>query len=52
LYGTCGPLPTDRTTSKSLPSGACGILDVSTWNSDWEQDASAAHTAASETKGS
>jgi len=40
LFGTCGPLPTDPATSKSLPSGACGILDFSTWKSDWQQDAS------------
>ena len=52
LYGTCSPLPADPTTSKSLPSGACGILDGSSWNSDWQQDASAARSAASRTKGS
>jgi hypothetical protein len=46
LYGTCGALPTDPATSKGLPSGACGILDVSTWNSDWQQDPSATHSAA------
>ena len=40
LYGTCGPLPTDPATSKSMPSGACGILDFSTWKSDWQQDTS------------
>ena len=45
LYGTCGTLPTDPATSKSLPSGACGVLDVSTWDSDWQQDSSAAHSA-------
>ena len=42
LFGTCGPLPTDPATSKSLPAGACGILDFSTWKSDWQQDASSA----------
>ena len=46
LYGTCGPLPADQATNKSLPSGACGILDLSTWNSDWQQDGSAAHSTA------
>jgi len=45
LYGTCGTLPADPATSKSPPSGACGVLDVSTWNSDWQQDSSAAHSA-------
>jgi hypothetical protein len=45
LYGTCGPLPTDRVTGKSLPSGACGTLSVSTWKSYWQQDASSAHSA-------
>lgn len=49
LYGTCGPLPSDPATSRGLPSGACGVLDVSTWNSDWQQDASAAHSTAPET---
>jgi hypothetical protein len=44
LYGTCGPLPTDPTTSKGLPSGACGILEFSTWKSDWQQDASSAYS--------
>jgi hypothetical protein len=44
LYGTCGPLPTDPTTSKGLPSGACGILEFSTWKSDWQQDASSVYS--------
>jgi hypothetical protein len=52
LYGTCGPLPTDPTTSKGLPSGVCGILDFSTWKSDWQQDASSASGATPGTKGS
>ena len=38
LFGACGPLPTDRATGKSVPSGACGILDFSTWKADWQQD--------------
>jgi hypothetical protein len=47
LYGdTCSPLPTDPVTSERLPSGACGILDFSTWKSDWQQDASSAYSAA------
>jgi hypothetical protein len=45
LYGTCDPLPVDPVTSKSLPAGACGVLDVSAWNSYWQQDSSAAHSA-------
>ena len=45
LYGTCGPLPTDPATSKSLPPAACGILGFSTWKSDWQQDASSAYSA-------
>ena len=45
LFGTCSPLPTDPTTNKSLPSSACGILDFSTWKSDWQQDASSAYSA-------
>ena len=49
LYGTCDPLPTDPATSKSMPSGACGILDFSTWKSDWQQDASSAYSAISQT---
>jgi hypothetical protein len=51
LYGTCGPLPTDPATSKSLPSGACGILDFSTWKSDWQQDISSAYSATPGNKG-
>jgi hypothetical protein len=45
LYGTCGPLPTDKTTSRSLPSGACGVLDFSAWKSVWQQDASSTASA-------
>jgi hypothetical protein len=52
LYGTCSPLPTDPATSKSMPSGACGVLDFSTWKSNWQQDASSAYSATPRTKGS
>ena len=45
LYGTCSPLPTDPDTSKSMPSGACGILSFATWKSTWQQDASSAYSA-------
>ena len=45
LFGTCGPLPTDPVTSKSLPSDACGILDFAAWKSYWQQDASSAYRA-------
>ena len=38
LFGTCGPLPADPATSKTMPSDACGILDLSGWKSDWQQD--------------
>ena len=51
LYGTCGPLPTDPRTSRSLPSGACGILNFSTWKSYWQQDASSVYSATPGTKG-
>jgi hypothetical protein len=40
LFGACAPLPADPATGKSMPSGACGILDLSTWNADWQQDRS------------
>jgi hypothetical protein len=40
LFGACAPLPADAATGKSMPSGACGILDLSTWNADWQQDRS------------
>jgi hypothetical protein len=43
LFGTCRPLPADPATSKSMPSGACGILDFSTWRSDWQQDVSSTY---------
>jgi len=52
LYGTCGSLPTDPVTTKSLPSAACGILPFSTWKSDWQQDASSAYSATPGTEGS
>jgi len=42
LFGTCGPLPTDPATGRSVPSGSCGILGLSTWKSVWQQDASSA----------
>ncbi len=50
LFGACGPLPNDRSTGKSVPSGACGILDFSTWKADWQQDTSSADNATSQTK--
>ena len=46
LFGTCGPLPTDPATSKSVPAGSCGILGFSAWKSVWQQDASSANNAA------
>jgi hypothetical protein len=52
LFGTCYPLPADPTTGKSMPSGACGILDFSAWKSDWQQDASSAYSTTPGTKGS
>jgi len=52
LYGTCRPLPTDPATGKSLPAGACGILDFPTWKSDWQQDTSSAYSASPGNKGS
>ena len=45
LFGTCHPLLTDPTTDHSIPSRACGILDFSTWKSDWQQDASSAYSS-------
>jgi hypothetical protein len=52
LFGTCGPLPADPATSQSPPSGACGILDFSSWKSDWQQDTSSIYNAMPGTKGS
>jgi hypothetical protein len=40
LYGTCGPLPTDSATSKGVPAGACGVIPLATWRSNWQQDVS------------
>jgi hypothetical protein len=40
LFGTCGPLPADQATSKSMPSDACGVLSLSNWKSVWQQDRS------------
>jgi hypothetical protein len=44
LFGTCRPLPVDAATSNHMPSGSCGILDFSTWRSDWQQDTSSAYS--------
>ena len=52
LFGTCSPRPTDPTTSKRLPSGACGIIGFSTWKSDWQQDTSSVYSATGQAKGS
>jgi hypothetical protein len=49
LYGSCEPLPVDPTTGRSMQSGACGILDFSSWKSDWQQDVSSVDNAASPT---
>jgi Right handed beta helix region len=51
LFGTCRPMPSDPVTSNSLPSGACGMLDFSSWQSDWQQDVSSASGAAPGTHG-
>ncbi len=37
-YGSCGDLPRDTATGKSMPAGAC-LVDFSHWQSDWQQDA-------------
>jgi hypothetical protein len=50
LYGTCSPLPADPATGKSVPAGACGILDLSSWKSDWQQDTSSVQSTAPATK--
>jgi hypothetical protein len=52
LFGSCGPLPTDPATNKSLPPSACGVLDFPAWKSYWQQDASSAFNATPGTKGS
>ncbi|HSW79219.1 MAG TPA: hypothetical protein VLG47_00395 [Candidatus Saccharimonadales bacterium] len=36
-YGTCGDLPHDPTTNKSMPAGAC-LVDLSHFQSDWQQE--------------
>ena len=45
LFGTCGPAPTDPATENDLPSKACGILNFTTWRSDWEQDVYSVYSA-------
>jgi hypothetical protein len=45
LFGTCSPLPNDSVTGKGLPSGACGIIPFSTWQSNWQQDTSSTYSA-------
>jgi hypothetical protein len=52
LYGSCQPLPADPATGDSMPSGACGMLSFSSWESNWQQDASSSYSAASGTAGS
>jgi hypothetical protein len=43
-YGSCGDLPKDTTTGKSMPSGAC-LVDFAHWQSDWQQDAGSTYNA-------
>jgi hypothetical protein len=50
LYGTCAPLPVDEASGQSMPARACGILDLSSWKSDWHQDALSVSATAPATK--
>ena len=42
-FGPCNALPTDSTTSKSMPSSDCGTISMSTWQSAWQQDTSSTY---------
>jgi hypothetical protein len=43
-YGSCGTLPSDPTTGKSMPAGSCS-LDFSHWQSSWQQEAGSTFSA-------
>ena len=45
-YGSCGAEPTDASTGKSMPAGACNV-DFAHWQSDWQQDAGSSNNGAS-----
>ena len=36
-------MPSDSTTSKSLPASACGPISITQWQSDWQQDTSSTY---------
>ncbi len=42
-YGGCDE-PSDPTTNKSMPAGACSV-DFSDWQTDWQQDAGSTYSA-------
>ena len=48
-YGTCIQ-PTDSTTNKSMPSGACTV-NFANWQSVWEQDLSSTYNASGSNTG-
>jgi hypothetical protein len=43
LFGSCTSLPTDPVTGKGMPSSACGLIDFSSWHSNWQQDSSSTY---------
>jgi hypothetical protein len=48
-YGSCDSLPSDPTTGKSMPSGACRDIDFATWKGDWQEDLNSSHSATPQT---
>jgi len=46
-FGNCAGggfyMPSDSTTSKSLPASACGPISITQWQSDWQQDTSSTY---------
>ena len=43
-YGSCNSVPSDPTTNKSMPSGAC-TETFPEWQSDWQQEAGSTYSA-------
>ena len=48
IYGSCdGSMPTDPTTNATLSTNACGPINFSTWQADWQQDTGSTSSDAS-----
>jgi Right handed beta helix region len=43
-YGYCSQVPTDPTTNKTMPGGACQV-NFANWQADWQQDTGSTYTS-------